>query len=32
MGVTTFMLYFADFPEMEGLRLFAEAVADKINS
>jgi alkanesulfonate monooxygenase SsuD/methylene tetrahydromethanopterin reductase-like flavin-dependent oxidoreductase (luciferase family) len=32
MGVTNFMLYFADFPEMAGLRLFAETVADKTNS
>jgi alkanesulfonate monooxygenase SsuD/methylene tetrahydromethanopterin reductase-like flavin-dependent oxidoreductase (luciferase family) len=31
MGVTNFMLYFADFPEMAGLRLFAETVADKMN-
>jgi alkanesulfonate monooxygenase SsuD/methylene tetrahydromethanopterin reductase-like flavin-dependent oxidoreductase (luciferase family) len=31
MGVTNFMLYFADFPEMAGLRLFTESVADKMN-
>jgi len=31
MGVTNFMLYFADFPETAGLRLFAETVADKMN-
>ncbi len=32
MGVTNFMLYFADFPEMAGLRLFAESVTDKMNN
>ena len=32
MGVTNFMLYFADFPEMASLRLFAETVADKMNT
>jgi alkanesulfonate monooxygenase SsuD/methylene tetrahydromethanopterin reductase-like flavin-dependent oxidoreductase (luciferase family) len=31
MGVNTFMLYFADFPEMAGLRLFAKTVTDKMN-
>jgi len=26
LGVSTFMLYFADLPSVEGLRLFAESV------
>ena len=30
LGVTYFMLYFADLPSTDGLRLFAEAVADKM--
>ena len=30
LGVTYFMLYFADLPSVDGLRLFAEAVAKKI--
>ena len=30
LGVTTFMLYFADFPKTDGLNLFAKEVADKI--
>lgn len=29
LGVTYFMLYFADLPSTDGLKLFAEAVADK---
>ncbi len=29
LGVTYFMLYFADFPDTDGLRLFAEAVLDR---
>lgn len=29
LGVTYFMLYFADLPSTDGLRLFAEAVAEK---
>jgi F420-dependent oxidoreductase-like protein len=30
LGVTYFMLYFADLPNVEGLKLFAEAVAQKM--
>ncbi len=30
LGVTYFMLYFADLPSLEGLRLFAEAVVSKM--
>ncbi len=30
LGVTYFMLYFADLPSTDGLRLFAEAVAAKL--
>ncbi len=30
LGVTYFMLYFSDLPSMDGLRLFAKAVADKM--
>jgi alkanesulfonate monooxygenase SsuD/methylene tetrahydromethanopterin reductase-like flavin-dependent oxidoreductase (luciferase family) len=30
LGVTYFMLYFADLPSTEGLRLFAKAVAGKM--
>jgi hypothetical protein len=29
LGATYFMLYFADLPSTDGLRLFAEAVANK---
>lgn len=32
LGVTHFMLFFGDFPELGGLRLFAEEVARKIVS
>jgi F420-dependent oxidoreductase-like protein len=31
MGVTQFMLFFGDLPELDGLKLFAEKVAEKIN-
>ena len=31
LGVTCFMLYFADFPRTESLKLFAEAVARKMD-
>ena len=31
LGVTTFMLYFADFPCTQGLRLFAKTVINKIS-
>lgn len=31
LGVTAFMLYFADFPDRAGLRLFAKTVAQKMN-
>lgn len=31
LGVTTFMLYFADFPDTAGLRLFAKTVVQKMN-
>jgi alkanesulfonate monooxygenase SsuD/methylene tetrahydromethanopterin reductase-like flavin-dependent oxidoreductase (luciferase family) len=31
MGVTNFMLFFGDFPELDGLRLFAEEVVRKID-
>jgi alkanesulfonate monooxygenase SsuD/methylene tetrahydromethanopterin reductase-like flavin-dependent oxidoreductase (luciferase family) len=30
LGVTNFMVYFADFPSLDCLRLFAEAVANRI--
>jgi alkanesulfonate monooxygenase SsuD/methylene tetrahydromethanopterin reductase-like flavin-dependent oxidoreductase (luciferase family) len=30
LGVTYFMLYFADLPSADGLRLFSEAVARKM--
>ena len=30
LGVTFFMLYFVDLPSTEGLRLFAETVAKKM--
>ena len=30
LGVTYFMLYFADLPSIDGLRLFYETVAKKI--
>lgn len=30
LGVTQFMLYFGDLPNMNGLRLFAEKVAQKV--
>jgi len=30
LGVTCFMLYFADLPNLEGLKLFAEGVAGKM--
>ena len=30
LGVSCFMLYFADLPRVEGLRLFAESVMDRI--
>jgi F420-dependent oxidoreductase-like protein len=30
LGVTNFMLFFGDLPDLEGLRLFAEKVAQKI--
>ena len=30
LGVTYFMLYFADLPSVDGLRLFSEAVAQKM--
>lgn len=30
LGVTYFMLFFADLPSTDGLKLFAEAVADKM--
>ena len=29
LGVTCFMLYFADFPSLDGLKLFAQEVASK---
>jgi alkanesulfonate monooxygenase SsuD/methylene tetrahydromethanopterin reductase-like flavin-dependent oxidoreductase (luciferase family) len=32
LGVSCFMLYFADLPRVEGLRLFAESVMDRIRS
>jgi alkanesulfonate monooxygenase SsuD/methylene tetrahydromethanopterin reductase-like flavin-dependent oxidoreductase (luciferase family) len=31
LGVTAFMLYFADFPKTDGSALFAKEVADKIS-
>jgi alkanesulfonate monooxygenase SsuD/methylene tetrahydromethanopterin reductase-like flavin-dependent oxidoreductase (luciferase family) len=31
LGVTHFMLFFGDFPELRGLKLFAEEVVGKIN-
>ena len=31
LDVTYFMLYFADLPSLDGLKLFSEAVAQKIN-
>ncbi len=31
LGVTTFMLYFADFPYTTGLRFFAKTVVKKVN-
>jgi alkanesulfonate monooxygenase SsuD/methylene tetrahydromethanopterin reductase-like flavin-dependent oxidoreductase (luciferase family) len=31
LGVTYFMLFFADFPSLEGLRLFAENVVGKMS-
>jgi F420-dependent oxidoreductase-like protein len=31
LGVTQFMLFFGDLPELDGLKLFAEQVAKKIN-
>jgi alkanesulfonate monooxygenase SsuD/methylene tetrahydromethanopterin reductase-like flavin-dependent oxidoreductase (luciferase family) len=31
LGVTYFMLFFADFPSLDGLRLFAENVMDKMS-
>ncbi len=31
LGVTYFMLYFADLPSTDGLRLFAKAIAQKIS-
>ena len=31
LGVTQFMLFFGDLPELNGLKLFAEKVAKKIN-
>ena len=31
LGVTYFMLYFADLPSLDGLRLFAENVMGKIS-
>ena len=30
LGVTYFMLYFADLPSLDGLKLFSEAVAKKM--
>jgi len=30
LGVTYFMLYFADLPRTEGLKLFAEGVVEKL--
>jgi len=30
LGVTYFMLYFADLPDLEGLRLFSETVTNKM--
>ena len=32
LGVTHFMLFFGDFPKMDGLRTFAEKVIKKHNS
>ena len=31
LGVTYFMLFFADFPSLDGLRLFAENVIGKMS-
>jgi len=30
LGVIYFMLFFADLPSLDGLRLFAEAVVNKM--
>jgi hypothetical protein len=31
LGVTYFMLFFADFPSLDGLRLFAKNVIGKMS-
>ena len=30
LGVTNFMLFFGDLPQMDGLRIFAEKVINKL--